>query len=163
MNQRLLASLTPTEIAALLPFTPTLDGLLAWAEAEHEKQLKGLPSEWDQGHWAISRPDGTPIAASCATACCLAGKVVASQGGRFLLESDYGDYQIATTAELPSGRVVDVEDFARDHLGLTYEQAAALFDGDNTITDVRRIIGALLEDPDAEVEGSSDYDEDEDY
>ncbi len=152
--------------AGLAPFTPTLEGLLAWAEAEHAKKLAGQPSEWDQGHWAIQRPDGTPIAASCATACCIAGKTVAALGGRFLLEETGDTDQIATEAELPSGDVVDVEDFARVQLGLDYAQADALFDGDNPIHDVRRIIGALLDDPDADVLGAQDYqvyDEDEDF
>lgn len=162
-----MSTATPTETPAFVPFTPTLEGLLAWAEEEHAKKLAGQPSEWDQGHWAIHRPDGTPIAASCATACCIAGKTVAALGGRFLLEEDYGlGYQIATDAELPTGERVDVEDYARVQLGLDYEQADALFDGDNTITDVRRIIGALLDDPDADVLGAQDYqgdDEDEDY
>ncbi len=156
------ATVTPTETPAFVPFTPTLEGLLAWAEAEHAKKLAGLPSEWDQGHWAIQRPDGTPIAASCATACCIAGKTVAALGGRFLLDDVYDrGYQTATEAELPSGDVVDVEDFARLHLGLDYEQAEALFDGDNTIHDVRRIITALLADPDAQVLGAQDYEEDD--
>ncbi len=133
---------TPAD--AVLPFTPTLDGLLAWAEAEHEKQLQGLPSEWDQGHWAISRPDGTPIAASCATACCLAGKTVAADGGKFLLKTpSYGEFGIATDAELPTGEIVDVENYATERLGLTYEQAQRLFDVDNDIQDVRDIIAAI--------------------
>ncbi len=135
---------TITTPAPFLPFVPTLDGLLAWAEAEHEKQLKGLPSEWDQGHWAISRPDGTPIAASCATACCLAGKTVAADGGKFLLNTpSYGEFGVATTAEMPTGEIVDVESYATERLGLTAAQSDKLFDADNDIQDVRDIIAAI--------------------
>ncbi len=159
-------TVTPTETPAFVPFTPTLEGLLAWAEEEHAKKLAGLPSEWDQGHWAIQRPDGTPIAASCATACCIAGKTVAALGGRFLLEETGGSYLIATDAELPTGKRVNVKDYAAERLGLPRVQAERLFDADNTIHDVRRIIGALLDDPDADVLGAQDYqgdDEDEDF
>ncbi len=147
---------TITTPAPFLPFVPTLDGLLAWAEAEHAKKLAGQPSEWDQGHWAISRPNGTPIAASCATACCLAGKTVAALGGRFLLEEDYGrGYQIATDAELPTGKRVNVEDFAR-------VQADALFEADNDIASIRRIVQEIkdgVEEPEAGPDEGYDDDE----
>ena len=146
------------------PDHEALDRLLAWAEAEYEKQQQGKPSEWDQGHWAISLPNGTPIDASCATACCMAGRTVAWDGGRFLLEEDpfVGNGRMtAGSAQMPDGRMVEVDEYARRRLGLSSGQAAALFDGDNKIADVRRVI-QQIKDGEAWPEGASDYYEDDD-
>jgi len=159
-----LMTVTATGTATLTPIEIDLDTLLNWAEIEYKKQVQGLPSEWDQGHWAIRRPDGTPVNASCATACCLAGKTVALDGGRFILDTDYGQgFQGAFFAEMPDGQRVDVEAYAASRLSLTKRQARALFDGDNTIHDVRRIIADLKEDPDAEPHGADYNPEDDDY
>ena len=133
-------------ITSPAPIVPTLDDLLAWAEAEQLKKDKGQPSEWDQGHWAINVPAYNAYwgvrkavpAVNCGTACCLAGKTVAFMGGKFLIEADSDG--TAVEAEMPDGTTVFVEGFAEQVLGLTTAQADALFDGDNTIENVRFVI-----------------------
>lgn len=124
------------------PNVPELDALLAWAEVEHAKSLQGLPSEWDQGHWATDytataahlRPAAVP---SCGTACCIAGKAVARIGGQFIIDPRRG---YAFDAVFPDGRRVEIDEAAQEILGLTRHQAEALFYSGNSIEDVRRII-----------------------
>lgn len=124
-----------------VPNIAELDALLAWAEAEHEKQQKGLPSEWDQGSWAKVAPQ-----VACGSACCIAGKAVARAGGVFLLPVGPRPGRTTTDfAEMPNGREVYISDEAEDLLGLNSDQADALFEQDNTIEDVRRIIAEIKE------------------
>lgn len=143
-------TITPlTTVTALATPEERLDYLLAWAEAEHAKKLDGQPSEWDQGCWATAKTDKTgPMALEpdCGSACCIAGKAVALVGGLFLMEvAPYGGTNRvrADYAEMPDGRQVEIEAEARKILGLTYDQGAALFEGDNDIAAVRRIIGEI--------------------
>ncbi len=159
------------EEPTMTPNHAELDALLAWAEGEHDKEVQGLPSEWDQGTWAASRTNLQPSAQSpsCGTACCIAGKAVARQGGVFLLEQPFaGATRLrADYAEMPNGRRVMIETEAEEILGLTRVQADALFDADNTIASIRRIVQEIkdgVEEPEAgPVDGEWPDDEDEDY
>jgi hypothetical protein len=138
-----------TNVAALATPEERLDYILAWAEAEHAKKLAGERSEWDQGFWAVAKTDKTGpmgLEPDCGSACCLAGKAVAIVGGLFLMEeAPYGPTNRvrADYAEMPDGRRVEIEIEARKILGLTWDQGAALFEGDNDIAAVRRIIGEI--------------------
>ncbi len=155
----------PEEHAMPTPNIEELDALVAWAEAEHEKKKKGLPSEWDQGTWAAQRSNLPPSEQSpeCGTACCLAGKAVARQGGVFLLETPYfGANMRADYAVMPTGQKVMIETEAEAILGLTRPQSDALFDADNNLPAVKRIVQEIkdgVEEPDI----GPDYDEDDDY
>ncbi len=161
-----------TETATPAAYPDTAEGrlrwLLDWAEAEHAKKLAGQPSEWDQGFWAIAKTDKIGpmgLEPDCGSACCLAGKAVAIVGGLFLMEkAPYtGTNRVrADYAEMPDGRRVEIEAEARTILGLTWDQGAALFDGDNNITAVRRII-AEIKDGEMYPEAGPDNYDDEDY
>ncbi len=52
----------------------------------------------------------------------------------------------------PDGRVVHVEFIAQEALGLTDEEATALFDGDNELADVEALVELIV---------SGDFDEDD--
>lgn len=124
------------------PNIAELDALLNWAEAEHAKKLRGEPSEWDQIHWAVNPIqyarywDQQPPPVDCGTACCLAGKAVARQGGVFKIGRD----GVAAYADMPDGKTVAIDDYAQQILGLSEHQADTLFEGYNTIEDVRKYI-----------------------
>lgn len=132
-----------------------LDALLFWATEEAAKQAEGKPSEWDQKHWAavdwVAKMVGVTVPVDCGTACCFAGKAVARAGGKFLISPSSG---VAFHAEL-NGRRVNVSDTAREILGITEDQADALFHSGNKLEDLERIVQAIKEgDP------RPDYDED---
>ena len=134
--------------------TEYLTRLLAWAEDEHEKALRGEPSQWDQSDWIdvediYYSPDQEQALAAwepCGTACCIAGKVALEAGGRPALKrSSSGFVHVSGSAvDLPDGREnVLVEDLAADILGLSSDVAALLFNGSNDIHDLRVLISAL--------------------
>lgn len=126
----------------MTPNIERLQGLLAWAEGEAEKAAQGKPSQWDQTIWSNE----------CGTSCCIAGKVALEEGLTPRVSTFYprtvrnfvtpdGDFVT------PDGDSVDPSDFAQDKLGLTLEQADALFEENNTLSDLRHIIGKIAEDP----------------
>lgn len=121
-----------------------LDEVLAWVTQEHEKQQRGEPSHWDQGSWFTKFDAGTPESRNyCSTACCIAGYVVERDGGvpRFIMPS-YNALQ-ATAARMPDGELVIIEEYAREVLGLTEDQADALFGGGNDYNDIVSVIGQI--------------------
>ncbi len=118
------------------PNIAELDALLAWAETENDKQEKGLPSEWDQGTWA-SRVSYL----SCGSACCIAGKAVARQGGVFKFTEGVSYAYMAVMPTSPEPQ--PIEDTARRILGITQSQADALFNSNNDIDDVRTCIAQI--------------------
>lgn len=99
---------------------------LEWATAEHEKELRGEDSEWNQGNW-------------CGTACCIAGHTVLDTGWTFETFGD-GEY---TSFAVKGSEVKNVEAIAREALGLTEDQCSELFSGSNDIEDLWTIAAGI--------------------
>lgn len=126
--------------------------LAAWAASEDAKRQLGLPSEWDQSGWLTRRAD-----LDCGTACCIAGKVTLEDGGVPVMHLGAGSWTdrwltdvregtSATYVQFPSGRRVTAEDYAQEALGLTDRQAMLLFNGDNELDDIIRVVAELIAD-----------------
>lgn len=118
-----------------------LDLLYLWARKEQAKQDAGLPSEWDQGVWVNTT--------SCGTACCIAGKAVAVAGGAYefertddedYIETNGTDLVMTGFAIMPNGRSTYIDEGAREFLGLNIEESRMLFEGDNSLEDIREVI-----------------------
>jgi len=126
-----------------VPNKQRLIDLATWAAGEHAKKELGLPSEWDQGHWLKRDRD-----LSCGTTCCIAGKVALDDGGvpdgGWHSWEDTHDGDVSGVLRFPDGQLDSASGHARRALGLTFHQADRLFDGDNGLTDVLAVIGALL-------------------
>ncbi len=136
---------------------------------------KAEPEGWDQGAWIKADDDLDPAVKAfilehkvtpwnCGTTCCVAGRVALAKGARltdntveFFSENDVLDTAFVVT---PNGVHVEVEDFARNALELSESQARALFNGSNSQRDIEEMVRLLEEDPNADLGG--DYDEDED-
>ncbi len=86
---------------------------------------------------------------SCGTACCIAKKTALLRG-ELTYAIDPGG--TASMVFQPDGRVVHVEFIAQEALGLTDEEATALFDGDNELADVEEWVELII---------SGDFDEDD--
>lgn len=105
------------------PNIPLLRKAVEWAEAEAAKtDGTGL---WNQGDW-ISKT-------TCGTSYCIAGYAVTLAYGP--VEVSEGDGILRLPGEQ---RWLDWESFGAKTLGLTYDEAGNLFDGNNSIADVRR-------------------------
>lgn len=106
------------------PNIPLLRKAVEWAEAEAAK-TDGT-CLWNQGVWAAST--------DCGTAHCIAGYVVmaAHPGNVTVAESEYGDLDLYV-----DGEEALWGETAQELLGLTVHERVDLFDGANTITDVR--------------------------
>lgn len=146
-----------------------LEMLEIWAEREWIKKESGLPSEWDQGLWLSVRGEAV-TGTACGTAACLAGKAISItpgvswyKGGAVINEfsslpvgSTFND-ALLPAAIVPSDIQQDyrwnkVEQDGKEYfsldasiagaivLGLNPREANALFAGENTINDVKRII-----------------------
>lgn len=127
----------------MTPNFPLLDQALAWAEREHPKGAL----QWDQGYWFRDLSNGPLldeylITNFCNTSCCIAGYVATRNGERPLIE-DGLDY--ALEVQLPDGSFEDIEVRARALLGLTVREAVRLFEQENTLDDLRRIVAELKE------------------
>lgn len=112
------------------------------------EHIEAHPEEWEQGRWRrrVQRPT------FCGTAYCFAGTAAKLNGAEWRNPpppegaDDYGcqNHMIVT----PDGvRPVDV--YARKILGLDSAQAFRLFEEFNTLDDLRRIVGELIEDAEA--------------
>lgn len=118
--------------AAPTPDLPALRKLWDWVQEQHELNLQGKPSEWDQ-HWYMT--ENSPMA--CGTVCCVAGKHIASTRkirayGSLAFQDETGWHDFWHTA--------------KDELGLTTNQAHALFYGSNTFEDVHQVMKSIFED-----------------
>lgn len=100
--------------------------------------IKASPEKHDQGDWAsidveqIEVPDGATVRLSCGTTACVAGWAATLAGAKFLFSSDSideGAYH-ASEVETVDGRVQTVSEHAQKVLGLSYDEASILFDGD---------------------------------
>lgn len=94
-------------------------------------QIKDHPETWEQGYWATKT--------DCGTAHCVAGWACTLSGQQIEMRtSGLGNY----TAE---GHVSDV---ARRLLGLTPLRGHALFDGENDLDTIERLVKHYANNPD---------------
>ena len=112
---------------------PLLRKTLDWAYDQYQLSLRGLPSEWSQGEWIRHSS-----AVSCGTVCCVAGKIALEAGWRSL----HGD---GGSVVIQDGVIDFANAVAADELGLTRDQAEALFSGGNTIGMLYAIAGQLTD------------------
>ena len=136
----------------------------------------------DQGIWArISRAvlqtipnrwindDGDKfITVSCPTAACVAGWAASLSGGMMLVDEENATYRTGGSVEahdvLVKGEVRNISSFARERLGLTANEADALFDGEwsneETVENLSDIIHAAKHGMEWEIRyhGQDDYD-----
>lgn len=134
---------------------------VAWAEAEAAKPP--AESRWHQPAWAKraiekawrkrevltdgEASDWRVVPVDCGTAFCVAGHVCATQRDVFVMdEGDYGWHRRKSSPAvvdyvIPRGkrRPITIENRARKLLGISFDEADMLFDGFNSIDDVRRI------------------------
>jgi hypothetical protein len=109
------------------------------AEGERSHGLKHLQAEWGMGRTVAERLVAHPsYRVVCATACCVAGNIVLLNGDRFVSDSALpADCTVAVqscvTAE---GDVMDIDDRAIELAGLSEGEAAMLFGGANSWTDI---------------------------
>lgn len=124
----------------------TLKKLVRWAEQDEKAPKKLSEFAWDQETWATKRKDGPE--ARCQTACCIAGGAVALAGARFLYDKKElnEDGMVDVTECRYEGRTYEIDELASQLLGLSFREAEDLFDGDNTLEDVKRISNRILED-----------------
>lgn len=115
-----------------MPDMDRLEALYAWAAEQDALRRAGLPSHWDQGNWIVWGTD-------CGTACCIAGKVALEDGGQPLDRSG----ALSEFVILMDGEVTEIDAHAERVLGLTRDQASALFEGDNDLADLRVVIDAV--------------------
>ena len=145
--------------------TPTLDidrlrEAVEWAEREHERDMQGKTSKWEQDHWIMAEvgnairvtADGERkrvLNIACGSTGCIAGNVCAGERDTFIVD-DWHDYGRRVDAEevLPRGskEPVFISDRARDLLGIFDDEADRLFDGSNSISDVRDIATEIAAD-----------------
>lgn len=119
-----------------------LDKAIDWAIAEDAKAKRGEVSLWRQAHWAAKVPE-----VDCGTACCIAGNLVAAEGGKFVafvtdefydIEKDaYIEAEITCRAVDRAGVEHDVDEWATEILGTDY--AWPIFEAENKIEDIKRI------------------------
>lgn len=109
---------------------------------------------WDQNEWFCGADTPTLMLADrefCGTVACFAGWRGLLDGGvRVLVLDNFGDP--LEVLSFPDGTKVhrgDLGHWAAKRLGLTTQQAAVLFDGTNTLEDLRAAVVALIEGPDA--------------
>ena len=103
-------------------------------------KIEALPDLWNQHRYR------------CGTGMCIAGWGCELAGGRWLHAPDgfWPDLLVAETGDDPEiirrlddRDVIDVGIRARRIFGLTYSQAEVLFDAENDLDDLRRIVGEL--------------------
>ncbi len=132
-----------------------LERIVNWALAPEQSRA------WDQMSYLDAAP--TPVEVDtpsgrhvCGTTACIAGWAVLDQASDAQLVSvDYegiAEVLLVSTNVDAAGKSysqlrtfsIDVESRARELLGLTQDEADALFDPDNDENDVRRITDAIL-------------------
>lgn len=113
------------------------------------------PQKWNQSVWfGYFTPNGDRVwrfdrmeveeRNSCGTAFCFAGHAAINAGFPKPPNDPLSPWQIID----PNGDRVRAEDFAREKLGLEVGQAGVLFDANNTMADLRKIVFAILANPD---------------
>ena len=112
------------------------------------QHIETHPDEWDQREWVTDWP-------GCKTAYCFAGWTAVLAGAR--PDEDDEVPRASLPAELanvescswPASKgFLHVADAAMYLLGLNEHEADELFEEDNTLDDLRRIVGELVSEPD---------------
>lgn len=134
-----------------------------WVE---EEAAKPAPErKWYQASWRVRNladmlgifvdPNDGTQKVNCGTACCVAGHAVTIAGAVWLddetLLADDGDDRwslqehtwVEETEDYVKG--VDVSTRAERILGLTHDEARALFEGSNTVENIREVAGIVAE------------------
>lgn len=120
------------------------------------EHIEAHPDEWFQDYYAVdmdlahkSRFSMSSLAETdhpvtmCGTACCFAGQVVSDAGYRFAFRPD--EVTTLHCVDPRTGHAVQISHAARELLGITSSEACSLFDGDNTLEDLRQIVGLIAE------------------
>ncbi len=95
--------------------------------------IKEHPDKWDQ----------KVFRSSCGTKFCFAGHAVALSGARWLSGPDtYERYLVESS---PGAEPIWVSHYTGDVLGLTEDQRDALFACANTLGDLERVVGELID------------------
>lgn len=100
---------------------------------------------WQQDYWltAVDEDgDRTEPTNECRTAGCLAGWRAMLDGAKPLWDS-YVEGR-SHLVRLPEGEPVTVENHAKERLGLTSDQASALFNEHNSLADLKRIVDEIV-------------------
>jgi hypothetical protein len=147
---------------------------------EQWELAKAEPEGWDQGSWIKADDDLDPAVTefilehkvtpwNCGTTCCVAGRIALAKGAHLTGNaldyfSDTGYLNVTFVAVPGEEFSVEIDEFARNALGLSRSQACALFAEANSREDIDEMVRLLEEDPDAELGdwGDQDYDEDDD-
>lgn len=96
---------------------------------------------WDQRKW-IALPPSTMMEGSCATAGCFAGWAVMMYAGEFTLDLTTRDYAMIHNVII-DGESIPIQEKARTILELNGYEADALFDYDNDLPQIERVIGKI--------------------
>lgn len=92
------------------------------------KAIEANPQEWEQQAWR------------CDTGMCFAGFVAHAAGATWALPVINLDNPRYSNVITPNGREMDAALFAAEELGLTTRYATSLFDGGNTLKDIKELI-----------------------
>jgi hypothetical protein len=103
------------------------------------KYIEDKPEEWNQGSWGHRN--------ACGTAGCIAFHVGRHDGAEMAWVDWTESNEVYFALDFIGGQ--EPWDYARTSLGLTGEQAGALFSGGNTMADMRAMRDVLAAKPDA--------------
>lgn len=86
--------------------------------------------------------EAVAVEVTCGTSMCFAGAAVhlENPGAMLLVYMDDADRGVATEMELPDGEVVDIANEAQHILGLSITKREELFDGENSIERIHRLL-----------------------
>lgn len=99
-----------------------------------EMSMLGLPDEYRHEEYRVMDPN------LCGTAFCVAGHAVnMTRDALFLIEP--GDRMAHQFFDMTNCTVGDIESEAQEILGLTADEASALFAADNQLEDIERMVG----------------------
>lgn len=128
---------------------PNID--LLYKTLDHIETLEAFRAEgvylkdrWNQGTWAIQYRDSDGDL--CGTACCFAGWAVHLAGDHFV--NDVGcDMEGCDcdeiVAEAPDGNIEHIAERAQELLGLDWRERGRLFNGSNTLDQLREVVAQI--------------------
>lgn len=128
------------------PNIPLLRKAVEWVETESQKDAR--VREWDQTHWIFNRSPQARKMGACGTVYCVAGYVAHLEGltkvraGEEWLDPEAVRQRFDMTS-LSLGVVM--AEVAKRLLGITDEEADALFNGKNDVYRIREIADAIAE------------------